>query len=458
MTAATLDTRAQEPSDAAPSDAVPSDAVRSHAATSEPVRSEAELQALIASLAGAAKAASRVLAAARTAQKNAVLERAAAALETPEVRAAVAAANAEDLARAAEMDLAPALMDRLVLDDARLDAMVAGLRQVAALPDPVGALVQHRRLENGLEVARMRVPLGLIGIVYESRPNVTVDAAALCVKSGNAVILRGGKEAFRSNRALAAVFDDALRAEGLPAEAVTLVPTTDRRATKALIGLEGVLDLAIPRGGTGLIRFVTEHARVPVIQHYQGVCHVYVDGEADLDKALAIAVNAKTQRPGVCNAMETLLVDAAVAEAFLPRLGEAMAGVTLHADDAARPHLAGARAAGDDAFGREYLALELAVAVVDGLEGALAHVAAHGSQHTEAIVTESYAKARRWVREVDASCVLVNASTRFNDGFQLGLGAEMGISTTKLHAYGPMGLEELCALKWVGFGEGHVRT
>ncbi|MEO0321676.1 MAG: glutamate-5-semialdehyde dehydrogenase [Myxococcota bacterium] len=439
MTAATLDTRAQQP-------------------TTEPPRSDGEVQELVAELTGRAKAASRVLAVAPTARKNAALERAAAALETDAVRAAVSAANADDLARAAHAQLAPALVDRLVLNEARMDAMVAGLRQVAALPDPVGALVQHRRLESGLEVARMRVPLGLIGIVYESRPNVTVDAAALCVKSGNAVVLRGGKEAFASNGALAAVFEDALRAEGLPPEAVTLVPTTDRRATKALIGLEGVVDLAIPRGGTGLIRFVTEHARVPVIQHYQGVCHVYVDAGADLDKALAIAVNAKTQRPGVCNAMETLLVDAAVAPAFLPRLAGALDGVTLHADARALPHLPGAEAAGAEAFGHEYLALELAVAVVDGLDGALAHVARHGSQHTEAIVTESYATARRWVREVDASCVLVNASTRFNDGFQLGLGAEMGISTTKLHAYGPMGLEELCALKWVGFGEGHVRS
>ncbi|MEM1418177.1 MAG: glutamate-5-semialdehyde dehydrogenase [Myxococcota bacterium] len=416
------------------------------------------IEALVSDLARRAKEASRALAAAPTRTKNAVLARVAEALETEEVRARVLAANAEDLAAAKEAELAPALVDRLALDAKRLAGVVAGLRQVAALPDPVGALVQHRRLPNGLEVARMRVPLGLLGIVYESRPNVTVDAAALCLKSGNAVVLRGGKEAFRSNGALAAVFADALRAEGLPEEGVVLLPTTDRRATKALIGLEGVLDLVIPRGGEGLIRFVTEHARVPVIQHYKGVCHVYVDGEADLDRALAIAANAKMQRTGVCNAMETLLVDAAVAPTFLPRVAEAMAEVRLHADGRARTFLPAAEAATDEDWDREYLAMELAVAVVDGLEGALAHVARHGSQHTEAIVTESYERARRWVREVDASCVLVNASTRFNDGFQLGLGAEMGISTTKLHAYGPMGLEELCALKWVGFGEGQIRT
>jgi len=418
----------------------------------------ADLTAEIRALAAAAKEAARRIANASTATKRAVLHRAAELLEGA-LAEGIVEANARDLARAKENELAPAMMDRLALDRDRLAKVAAGVRQVASLPDPVGAVDGLRTLENGLKVGRMRIPLGVIGIIYESRPNVTADAAALCVMSGNAVILRGGSEAFESNRAIAEAFTRALEDHELPAGCVTPIPTTDRAATGVLIEQADLVDLIIPRGGEGLIRFVTDHSKVPVIQHFKGVCHVYVDGEADLERALAIAVNAKAQRPGVCNAMETLLVDAACAEAFLPTLGPAMAeaGVALRAGERARKHLPDAEAAGESDWDEEYLALVLAVKVVDGLEGALAHVRAHGSFHTESIVTESYSKAQRWLREVDASLVLVNASTRFNDGFELGLGAEMGISTTKMHAYGPMGLEELCARKWIAYGDGQIR-
>ena len=420
---------------------------------------EQDIDGLVRRLAERAKAAARVLATASTARKNAVLLRAAAELRG-DAGKRVLAANAKDLEAAKSMDLSPAMRDRLRLDDKRLEGVAEGIEAVAALPDPVGQTTDQRRLPNGVEVSRMRIPLGLIGIIYESRPNVTADAAALCVKAGNAVILRGGKEAFHSNRALAEVFATALESEGLDPATVSLIPTTDRQATTALIGLSGIVDVIIPRGGEGLIRFVSEHARVPVIQHYKGLCHVYVDGAADLEMALRIAVNAKTHRPGVCNAMETLLVDEKVADAFLAMAGPAFgeAGVELRADPRAKTRLPGAAEATAEDFDTEHLALVLNVAVVDGLEGALAHVAEHGSNHTEAIVTNDDAVAKRWVQEVDASLVLVNASTRFNDGFQLGLGAEMGISTSKLHAYGPMGLAELCTLKWVAFGEGQIRT
>ncbi|MBT8454382.1 MAG: glutamate-5-semialdehyde dehydrogenase [Deltaproteobacteria bacterium] len=417
-----------------------------------------DLTALVTGLAQRAKDASRVLANASSAQKNAVLRRAADALRGA-AGDRVIEANARDMMAAEQMGLSKAMLDRLQLDRSRLDAVADGLEQVVSLPDPVGALVEERVLENGLRVGKMRAPLGLIGIIYESRPNVTADAASLCLKSGNAVLLRGGKEAFHSNTAIAEVFTQALADEGLPAEAVTLLPTTDRQATLVMIGLDGIVDMVIPRGGEGLIRFVAEHAKVPVIQHYKGVCHVFVDRSADPDMALEIALNAKVQRPGVCNAMETLLVDAAVAPTFLPKLGAAMGarGVELHADDRAAAHLNGVKPASEADWDTEYLDLILNVGVVDGIDAALEHVAKHGSNHTEAIVTKDAAHADRWLREVDASLVLVNASTRFNDGFALGLGAEIGISTTKLHAYGPMGLAELCTLKWVGQGEGQVR-
>jgi len=410
----------------------------------------------VEALARRAKEASRALMGASSERKDAVLRRVAAALRAPG-SADILQANEADVAAGA--DLSSALRDRLLLDRARLDGVADAVDEIAELPDPVGQVVRTHTLDNGLEVQRVRAPLGLIGIIYESRPNVTVDAAALCFKAGNACLLRGGKEAFRTNRALAAVFAAALEAEGFDPATVSLLPTLDREATTAMISLDGIVDLVIPRGGEGLIRFVAENARVPVIRHYKGVCHVYVDADADLDEAVAIAVNAKVHRPGVCNAMETLLVDAAVADALLPRVAAAMRArdVELRADEAARARIPDAIAATDADWDEEYLDLVLAVKVVDGIDGAIAHVAKHGSLHTEAIVTEDRAKAERWLREVDASLVLVNASTRFNDGGQLGLGAEVGISTTKLHAYGPMGLEELCTQKWIGRGTGQVR-
>lgn len=418
-----------------------------------------DLRDRVETLARRAKAAAKKLAAAPTERKDAVLRRVAEALRAP-ASAAVLDANVADVKAGEDAGLSAALLDRLKLDRARLDGVAAAVEDVVRLPDPVGEMTESRRLANGLEVGRMRAPLGLIGIIYESRPNVTVDAAALCFKAGNACLLRGGKEAFRTNQALAAIFAEALEAEGFDPATVSLLPTLEREATLIMIGLDEVLDLVIPRGGEGLIRFVAENARVPVIRHYKGVCHVYVDADADLEKARAIALNAKTHRPGVCNAMETLLVDEAVAERFLPGLGAAMqeAGVELRGDARTRQLVPDAKEATAADWDEEYLDLILAVRVVDGIDQAMQHVADHGSLHTEAIVTESYGKAQRWLREVDASLVLVNASTRFNDGGQLGLGAEVGISTTKLHAYGPMGLAELCTLKWVARGEGQIRS
>ncbi len=420
---------------------------------------DAALQKMVEELASQAKAAARVLARTGTAKKNAVLRRAAAELRGP-AAFGIIEANEKDLVVASEMGLSQAMIDRLKLDQARVNAMADGVDKVADLPDPVGELTQSRRLENGIDVARMRVPLGLIGIIYESRPNVTADAAALCIKSGNSVLLRGGKEAFHSNTAIADVFAGALEAEGLPRASASLLPTVDRRATTAMITLDGVVDVIIPRGGEGLIRFVSENATVPVIQHFKGMVHVYVDGDADQAMAVDIVVNSKSHRVGVCNAMETLLVDAAIADEFLPKVAKALqqAKVELRGDAKVCAAVPSAKAATDADWDTEHLDYIANVAVVDGIDAALDHVAEHGSFHTEAIVTRDYLKSRRWVREVDASLVLVNASTRFNDGFQLGLGAEMGISTTKLHAYGPMGLAELCTLKWVGFGEGQIRA
>jgi len=422
------------------------------------VSEQTDIRALVTDLAERARKAARKLAGVPTARKNAVLRRAAAEIRGP-AREAILEANRLDVEEGRSGGLGAALLDRLSLTPERLEGVAAGVEHVAGLPDPVGTINELRRLENGLEVGRMRVPLGVIGMIYESRPNVTADAAALCLKSGNAVLLRGGKEAFRSNQAFAAVFATALGAEGLPQAAVTLLPTTDREATRVLIGLDGLVDLIIPRGGESLIRFVADNARVPVVQHYKGVCHVYVDVDADLTMALDVAVNSKTDRTGVCNAMETLLVDRACAERFIPPVVSAMRerGVELRGDAAVRNLTEACAEATEDDWDTEYLDSILSIAIVDGIEGALDHVARHGSHHTEAIVTKDYAKARRWLREVDASLVLVNASTRFNDGAQLGLGAEIGISTTKLHAYGPMGLAELCAQKWVAFGDGQVR-
>jgi glutamate-5-semialdehyde dehydrogenase len=421
--------------------------------------SASELSTRIEALARRAKNAARALAPVPTARKDAVLAQVAAALRSRDSDA-VLDANAADVKAAGEDGLSNAMIDRLKLDRVRLDAVADAVDAIRALPDPVGEVVDSRRLANGLSVGRMRVPLGLIGIIYESRPNVTVDAAALCFKAGNACLLRGGKEAFRSNRALASIFEKALIGEGFDPATVSSIPTTDREATLAMLSLHGILDLVIPRGGEGLIRFVAENARVPVIQHYKGVCHVYVDGSADAEKAIAIAINAKTQRPGVCNAMETLLVDAKVADELVPRIASALLarGVEIRGDEKTCALVPAAHPATAEDWDTEYLDLVLSVRVVDGIDGALAHVADHGTLHTEAIVTEDYSKAERWLREVDASLVLVNASTRFNDGGELGLGAEVGISTTKLHAYGAMGLAELCALKWIARGDGQIRS
>ncbi len=410
-------------------------------------------------LATRAKAASRVIASASTKSKNAVLRRVAEALRGVSGDE-VLAANERDLGVAQDMNLSAPMIERLRLDRARLDGIARDLEAVMRLPDPVGAIEGLREMESGVRAGRMTVPLGVIAMIYESRPNVTADAAALCLKSGNACVLRGGKEAFHSAMAIASIFGDALEAEGLPRDVVTLIPTTQREATLVLLSLDGLIDLAIPRGGESLIRFVVENARVPVIKHYKGVCHIYVDGAADLSKAERIVINAKTQRPGVCNAAETLLVDRACAAQALPALARALAakGVELRGCEETRKLFAEAKLATEADYDTEYLDLIMSVRVVDGFEGALAHIAEHGSLHTEAIITEDYTKAQRFLREVDASAVVVNASTRFNDGSQLGLGAEIGISTTKLHAYGPMGLRELCTQKWVIYGDGQARA
>ena len=369
-------------------------------------------------------------------------------------------ANRIDLKQARSNGLSAPMIDRLTVTDATIDSMANGLREVATLGDPVGAVADSWRRPNGLEVSRVRIPLGVIGIIYESRPNVTVDAAGLCLKAGNAVILRGGSEAIHSNRVLADLIATSLATSGLPEKAVQIVPITDRAAINLLLEQERFIDLIIPRGGEGLIRFVVEHSKIPVLKHYKGVCHVYVDRGADLSMAAEICLNAKVQRPGVCNAMETLLVHQNEAESFLPEMGQRFkdAGVTIKGCAKTRKLIPWASEAIDADWPAEYLDLILAVRVVGDMDQAMEHIATHGSNHTEAIVTRDYTRARRFVREVDASVVMVNASTRFNDGGQLGLGAEIGISTTKLHAYGPMGLNELTTTKFVVFGEGQVRT
>ena len=413
---------------------------------------------MVRELAARAKRAAARMAAVSGRQKREALLRAARLLE--EEKAAILDANAEDLAAARAAGISGAKYDRLRLDEQTLKTLEAGLRQLAEAPEVVGEITEMRTLENGLQVGRMRVPLGLIGFVYESRPGATVEAAGLVVKSGNAILLRGGKEAIRSNTALVGVLRRALSEAGLPEDAITLVPTTDREAVLEMLGLSEFIDVMIPRGGDALIRLVTEHARMPVLYHAKGVNHLFVDEEADLEMAVRLAVNGKVQRPGVCNALETLLVHEKVAEAFLPRLAEAMFahGVELRGDARARAIVPEMKPATEEDWAAEYLDLILAVRVVPDMEAALAHIETYGTHHTEVIVTENYPKALRFLREVDASLVLVNASPRLNDGFQLGLGAEIGISTTKLHAYGPMGVRELTTTKWVGLGSGQERV
>jgi len=411
----------------------------------------------VSDIAAAARAAGRQMAQISTSLKNQALMSLADRLEKE--APGIFAANKKDVTQAEQAGLSAAMIDRLTVTPATIAAMADGLREVAALADPVGAMTESCRRPNGLEVSRVRVPLGVIGIIYESRPNVTVDAAGLCLKAGNAVILRGGSEAIHSNRALADLISTSLTDSGLPGRAAQVIPVSDRAAVTTMLAQEAFIDLIIPRGGEGLIRFVVAHSKIPVLKHYKGVCHVYVDRSADTVMAGEICFNAKVQRPGVCNAMETLLVHRDVADDFLPAMGQRFqdAGVTLKGCDQTRALLPFAEAATDADWPAEFLDLTLAVRVVDDMDQAMAHIAAHGSNHTEAIVTRDYALARRFTREVDASVVIVNASTRFNDGSQLGLGAEIGISTSKLHAYGPMGLKELTTTKFVVFGDGQVR-
>ena len=405
----------------------------------------------------AARDAANKLARISSTQKNTALFAIAAGLEKE--AAFIQSENKKDLLRAEEMELSGAMIDRLTIKDATIDAMVAGLNEVAHLNDPVGTMGPTMIRPNGLQIARMRIPLGVIGIIYESRPNVTVDAAGVCLKAGNAVILRGGSEAFHSNQALAAIIGRGLENSGLPDKAVQVVPVREREAVYALLNQEAFIDLIIPRGGEGLIRSVVENSKIPVLKHYKGVCHIYVDVDADLAMAQNICFNAKVQRPGVCNAMETLLVHQSVAEAFLPamagRFGEA--GVELRGCAETCRLLPDAKKAQESDWPAEYLDLILAVKVVKDMDEALAHIAEYSSNHSEAIVTRDYERAKRFVREADSSVVLVNASTRFNDGGQLGLGAEIGISTSKLHAFGPMGVEELTTSKFVVQGNGQIR-
>jgi glutamate-5-semialdehyde dehydrogenase len=411
----------------------------------------------VESLAIAAKKAARKLAFESTTRKNNVLTRMAETLQ--EQKEFIQAENDKDLLAGREKGLSEAMLDRLALTDKVIDSMVVGLHEVVALPDPVGEVEEMIRRPNGLMVGRMRIPLGVIGIIYESRPNVTVDAAALCLKSGNAVILRGGSEAIHSNLALAKVLQDALGSENIDPAAIQVVPTVDREGVNALLALDEYIDLIIPRGGEGLIRFVAENSRIPVLKHYKGVCHVFVDADADLDMAVNIVMNGKCQRPGVCNALETLLVHKDIAAAFLPMIGSKLvaAGVELRGCPMTKEILPDIKDAAEEDWPAEFLDLILAIKVVDDLDAAMDHIAKYGSQHTEVIVTKSYANGQRFIKEVDASAVMINASTRFSDGGQFGLGAEIGISTTKLHAYGPMGLKELTTRKFIVYGDGQVR-
>jgi glutamate-5-semialdehyde dehydrogenase len=416
------------------------------------------VQKTVESLAIAAKKAARKLAFESTTRKNNVLTRMAQALQ--DHKGFIQAENEKDLIAGREKGLSAAMLDRLALSDKVIASMIIGLEEVAGLPDPVGEIDEMIRRPNGLMVGRMRIPLGVIGMIYESRPNVTVDAAALCLKAGNAVILRGGSEAIHSNLALAKVLQEALVAENINQAAVQVIPIADREAVNVLLSLEDYIDLIIPRGGEGLIRFVAQNSRIPVLKHYKGVCHVFVDNEADFDMAANIIINGKTQRPGVCNALETLLVHRDIAAAFLPQIGARLtsAGVEIRGCPLTKDILAGVKDATEDDWYAEFLDLILAVRVVDDLDAAMDHIDVYGSQHTEVIVTANYGHAQRFIKEVDASAVMVNASTRFSDGGQFGLGAEIGISTTKLHAYGPMGLKELTARKFIVYGDGQIRS
>jgi len=416
------------------------------------------LESTIKDMTRAGKAASRELRKVSRASKDAALRLMADRLiqRGKEIRKE----NEKDLVLAKEQGMSPAMLDRLALDAKTLHSMAEALREVATLPDPVGEVTGMWKRPNGLQVGRVRIPLGVIGFIYESRPNVTVDAASLCLKAGNAVILKGGSEAIRSNLILGQILGQALKETGLPPAAIQVIPTTEREATRILLQQEEDVDVIIPRGGEGLIRFVTDHSRVPVLRHYKGVCHVYVDEFADLAMASEICFNAKVQRPAVCNAMETLLVHEKAANAFLPAMLKRFrdAGVEIRGCLKTLALMPEARPAEPEDWPAEFLDLILAVRVVKDLEEALDHIETYGSNHTEAIVTNNYDRARRFLEEVNSSVVLVNASTRFNDGNQLGLGAEIGINTSKLHAFGPMGLAELTTQKFIVYGSGQIRT
>lgn len=404
-----------------------------------------------------ARQASRVIANADTGTKNQALTATAAALDV--ARDAIGVANGKDMSAGRANGLDAALLDRLELTPERIDAMIEGLHQVAALPDPCGAITDLCYRPSGIQVGKMRVPLGVIGIIYESRPNVTIDAASLCLKSGNATILRGGSEALHSNQAIAHCIREGLRQAQLPEACVQVISTTDREAVGRMITMSDYIDVIVPRGGKGLIERIANNATVSVIKHLDGVCHVYIDDKADLNRAFAIAVNAKTRRYGVCNAMETLLLAEAIAPAILPRLAEAFAehGVELRGCEQTRALIDSAVAANEEDWTTEYLAPILAIRVVKDVEAAIAHINDYGSHHTDAIVTEDLSRARHFLTAVDSSSVMVNASTAFADGFEYGLGAEIGISTDKIHARGPVGLEGLTSQKWVVLGDGHIR-
>lgn len=415
------------------------------------------ISTMIREIAEDAKAASRQLRRLGREKKDAALELMASRLI--ERQSEIIRENKKDLVKAVESGMSSSMTDRLTLNEKVIREMSEGLREVAALPDPVGEVTGMVKRPNGLLVGRVRIPLGVIGFIYESRPNVTVDAAGLCLKSGNAVILKGGSEAINSNLCLAGLLNEALRETGISEKAIQVVPTTEREAVGILLGLDDYLDVVIPRGGEGLIRFVAEHSRVPVLKHYKGVCHVYVDEFADLKRAEEICFNAKVQRPVVCNAMETMLVHKDIAGRFLPSMVERFrkAGVEIRGCEMTADVIPDVKRAVETDWPAEFLDLILAVRVVSGMEEALDHIEKYGSNHTEAIITNDYSHSQQFLAEVDSSVVLINASTRFNDGNQLGLGAEIGINTSKLHAFGPMGLEELTTTKFIVYGRGQIR-
>jgi glutamate-5-semialdehyde dehydrogenase len=418
----------------------------------------ADVRSAVVAAVREAREASPALARATTAQKNQILAGMAERLRAQ--AGAILEVNRQDVDAARHAGFGQALVDRLTLNDARLGEMIESIRAVAALPDPVGSEIRRWRRDDGLQIRKVRVPLGVVGIIYESRPNVTSDCAALCLKSGNAAVLRGGSETFRSNRAIARALQEAVAAGGLPAGAVTLIPVAERAGVDVMLTLEGLIDVIIPRGGEALIRKIAETSRIPVIKHAKGVCHVYVDAAADPAMAQAIVLNAKCQRPATCNAMETLLVHERLASSWLPEMVRQLqaAGVEVRGCERTRQTAPGAAAATEADWSTEYLALTLSVRVVRSLEEAMAHIARYGSAHSDAIVTQDEAAAARFLRDVDSAAVFANASTRLSDGYQFGLGAEIGISTDRLHARGPMGLEELTTYKYVVVGAGHLRS